>query len=91
MLDEAMDTLSGFDSGVFYPELHMQRGGIYLKRGEHEKAVEEFLKIIEIKRALWIPYICQHCKTQLDEWSGRCPGCSKWNTLTFDLQGICKI
>ncbi|MBF0318376.1 MAG: tetratricopeptide repeat protein [Nitrospirae bacterium] len=91
MLDDAMDTLKGFDTGVFYPELHMLRGGIYLKRGELERAVEEFLRLIDIKKALWIPYICQHCKTQLDEWSGRCPGCSKWNTLTFDLQGICKI
>lgn len=91
MLDEAMDSLKGFDSGVFYPELHMLRGGIYLKRGECEKAAEEFLKIIDLKKALWIPYICTHCKTRADEWSGRCHQCSNWNTFTFDLQGICKI
>ncbi|MBF0456687.1 MAG: tetratricopeptide repeat protein [Nitrospirae bacterium] len=91
MLDEAMDSLKGFDSGVFYPELHMLRGGIYLKRGECEKAAEEFLKIIDLQKALWIPYICTNCKAQSDEWSGRCPQCHKWNTFTFDLQGICKI
>jgi tetratricopeptide (TPR) repeat protein len=91
MPDEAMDTLNGFEPGVFYPELHMLRGGIYLKRGECEKAVEEFLKLIDINKALRIPYICTHCKTQSEEWSGRCPGCNRWNTFTFDLQGICKI
>ncbi|KWT83473.1 tetratricopeptide repeat protein [Candidatus Magnetominusculus xianensis] len=91
MLDEAMDSLKGFDSGVFYPELHMLRGGVYLKRGECEKAAEEFLKIIDLKKALWIPYICTHCRAHSDEWSGRCPVCNNWNTFTFDLQGICKI
>ncbi|WP_420264460.1 hypothetical protein [Candidatus Magnetominusculus dajiuhuensis] len=91
MLDEAMDTLKGFDSGVFYPELHMLRGGIYLKRGECEKAAEEFLKILDLKKALWVPYICTNCRAQSDEWSGRCPQCNQWNTFTFDLQGVCKI
>ncbi|MBF0553855.1 MAG: hypothetical protein HQK96_04775 [Nitrospirae bacterium] len=91
MLDEAIDTLKGFDSGVFYPELHMLRGGVYLKRGECEKAAEEFLKILDLNKALWIPYICTRCRAQSDEWSGRCPQCSEWNTFTFDLQGICKI
>lgn len=91
MLDEAMDSLTGFDSGVFYPELHMLRGGIYLKRGQCDQAAAEFLKIIDLNKALWIPYICTNCRAQSDEWSGRCPQCKSWNTFTFDLQGICKI
>ncbi|MBF0565816.1 MAG: tetratricopeptide repeat protein [Nitrospirae bacterium] len=85
MLDDAMDTFNTFDIGVTYPEVYKLRGSIYLKHNQPDKAAEEFLKVIEMKKALRIPYTCSHCKYVSPEWSGRCPGCNKWNTYSFDL------
>ncbi len=91
MLDDTLDAFNSIEPGIFFPELHKLRGGIYLKRKQYERAVGEFLKVVDMKKALWIPYRCSYCGYLSDQWSGRCPSCKKWNTFYFDLHETCKI
>ncbi len=83
MLDDAMDVLNSVDSGMFFQETCKLRGSIYLKRNQYEDAAQEFLKVLDMKSALHIPYSCSNCDYLSLEWSGRCPECKKWNTYGF--------
>lgn len=91
MLDDAYDTLATVDaSSAPYPELHQLLGNIYLRRQQCEKAVEEFKKVIDIKKPFRLPYCCYNCGYSSDDWSGRCPNCKEWDTYQFNLYGVCK-
>jgi lipopolysaccharide biosynthesis regulator YciM len=91
MIDDAFETLSSIDiGGSAYPELHQLMGMLYLKRSRPEKAVQEFRKALDAKRALRLPYYCRECGHTSQEWSGRCESCKRWNTLQFNLDGTCK-
>jgi lipopolysaccharide biosynthesis regulator YciM len=91
MIDDAFDILSSIDTGhAAYPELYQLMGSLYLKRHQPDKAVHEFRKALELKVALKIPYCCKECGNASTEWSGRCESCKKWNTLQFNLDGVCK-
>lgn len=91
MLDDAFDTLLTVDGGSApYPELHQLLGNIYLRRHQYEKAVEEFRKVIDIKKPFRLPYCCSSCEYVSHDWSGRCPSCKDWNTFQFNLIGTCK-
>jgi len=74
MLDDAFDTLIAVDgtSGP-YPELHQLLGNIYLRRQQCERAVEEFKKVIDIRKPFLLPYCCNSCGYSSLDWSGRCP------------------
>jgi tetratricopeptide (TPR) repeat protein len=92
MIDYAMETVGGIDiTTIDYPEVHMLLGGIYDRRGQHDRAVEEFKKALNFKRPLLIPFCCSKCSYISEEWEGRCPECGHWNTLTLDISGTCKI
>ncbi len=91
MLDDAVDVLNSIDQSVFLPELYKLKASIYLKRNQNAQPVEEFLKIIDMKKILYIPYSCSNCRFSSEQWTGRCPSCKKWNTYYFDLQESCKI
>jgi lipopolysaccharide biosynthesis regulator YciM len=91
MIDDAFETLSGMDTGgKNYPELHQLMGNLYMRRNQPEKAVEEFRKVIDIKKSLRLPYCCEECGHKSEEWSGRCPECRSWDTYRFDLEGACR-
>jgi tetratricopeptide (TPR) repeat protein len=91
MLDDAFDTLLAVDAaGNRFPELHQLLGNIYLRRGQCEKAVEEFKKVLDMKKTFRLPYCCNRCGYSSVEWSGRCPSCKNWNTYEFNLYGACK-
>lgn len=91
MLDDAYDTLVTVDaSSAPYPELHQLLGNIYLRRQQCEKAVEEFKKVIDIKKPFRLPYCCHSCGFSSEDWSGRCPNCKEWDTYQFNLYGVCK-
>ncbi len=91
MIDDALDVLNSVDPGVTYSELYKLRGGIYLKRNQYESAIEEFLKVIDMRKALWLPYCCSHCGYSVEGWSGRCPSCRRWNSFYYNLQEGCII
>lgn len=91
MVDDAIETLNSVDtSALSTPELYNLKGELYMKRNQVAKAMEEFRKACEIKKALRIPYCCSHCGLRTMEWSGRCPQCLEWNTFSLDLYGGCK-
>lgn len=91
MVDDAFETLTSIDTGgAVYPELHQLTGNLYMKRHQPDKAVHEFRKALDIKIALRLPYYCKECGFTSHEWSGRCEGCKRWNTLQFSLDSTCK-
>jgi tetratricopeptide (TPR) repeat protein len=92
MLDDAFETLTAVDGGgTPYPELHQLLGNIYLRRQQYEKAVEEFKKVVDIRRPFRLPYCCHSCGHSYRDWAGRCPNCKEWNTYEFNLHGACKV
>ncbi len=91
MVDDALKTLSEGEIPEGYPEWHQLLGELYLRRNQCESAVEQFKKTIDMKQTLRLPYCCSNCGKLDEAWSGRCPGCSRWNTYVFNLHGTCKI
>jgi len=90
MIDDAFETLSGMDTfGVVYPELHHLMGNIYLRRNQTDKAVNEYRKVVDIKKTLRLPYCCKQCGNSSDEWAGRCSACGYWDTYQLNLEGTC--
>ncbi|MGD0884185.1 MAG: tetratricopeptide repeat protein [Thermodesulfovibrionales bacterium] len=91
MLDDAFDILLTVDSsGVAYPELHQLLGNIYLRHQQWNKAVEEFKKVIDIKKPFNLLYCCESCGYSSQEWAGRCANCKLWNSYQFNFYGSCK-
>ncbi|MBI5142443.1 MAG: tetratricopeptide repeat protein [Nitrospirae bacterium] len=85
MLDDSFDILSKLDTGeVSYPDKHKLLGDIYMRRGNHELAAQEFRKALGMKRMMVIPYKCSSCGHTRQGWSGRCRGCGQWDTLTLE-------
>lgn len=91
MLDDAVEVLEDVDSSYSYPEISKIKGSIYTKRNQHEKAAEEFKKVIDMKKALRLPYCCSNCGFLSVAWSGRCPSCNNWDTYQFDIFGSCRV
>lgn len=84
MLDDALSIIDRIDTGAYFEnEIRRLKGGIFIKRGQYEGAVKEFSKILNLKKAILIPYTCMNCGFESNEWTGRCPSCREWNTYTF--------
>jgi len=91
MIDYAFETINAIDTTTFdYPDLHILLGNIYERRAQYDKAVEEFKKALQVEKPLLVSFCCSNCNYTSRDWMGRCPGCKSWNTLTLDLNGICK-
>lgn len=91
MLDDSLEIVQYIESPSLFPEVAKIKGGIYLKRGQAEMAAEEFKSVLNLKSSLRVPYYCSNCGYMDDNWSGRCPSCSLWNTYYFNLHGTCKV
>lgn len=92
MIDDALETLQGIDTGgAAYPDMHQLLGNLYLRRNILNRAVSEFKKAVDIKMSLRLPYCCVNCGYASSEWSGRCPDCREWNTFRFNIDGACKL
>lgn len=86
MVDEAFSTLASVDWGdKDYPAVHKLLGNIYLRRGSLGLAASEFKKALGFKKQIVIPYVCSNCDVRVDDWTGRCPNCGKWNTFGVKL------
>jgi tetratricopeptide (TPR) repeat protein len=91
MIDYAFETVNAIDTTAFdYPDLHILLGNIYERRTEYDKAAEEFKKALKVEKPLSVSFCCSNCNYTSKDWIGRCPECKSWNTLTLDLNGICK-
>jgi tetratricopeptide (TPR) repeat protein len=84
MIDHAFDTATSIDTASFdSPDLHVLLGSIYERRMQYDRAVEEFKKAFKVERPLMVPFSCKRCGHISKEWTGRCPDCKEWNTLTL--------
>lgn len=82
MIDASEEALSDIDiADKNIPHLHMILGNIHARRGEMDKAAEEFKKAMNLKKPVVVPYYCPICDYHTTGWSGRCPRCGNWNTL----------
>jgi lipopolysaccharide biosynthesis regulator YciM len=91
MVDDAIEILDSIDSNVFsIPEMHSLKGELYMKRNNTQKALDEFRMACGIKRPFIIQYCCSNCSFRSEDWLGRCPKCTEWNTYRLDVYGICK-
>ncbi len=86
MVDDAIQTLESIDTNLYSnAELFVVRGELYRKRGQTNRAMEEFRMAAETGHAPGIPYRCNCCGCKYDDWSGRCQGCGAWNSLVLDI------
>jgi lipopolysaccharide biosynthesis regulator YciM len=88
MVDDAVQTLTALDmGGEAGSEVHKLLGELALRRQQCEKAVEHFKKVLDIRKAIRVPYACSACGNRDDEWAGRCLRCGAWNTYDLLLYG----
>ncbi len=92
MIDYAYEAVMSIDTTTIdYPDLHILLGNIYVKRMQQDNAIEEFKKSLHSDKPQFIPFCCTNCDYASKDWVGRCPECKKWNTLSLDVSGTCKI
>jgi lipopolysaccharide biosynthesis regulator YciM len=85
MIDYAFETVNAMDQGYDTPGIHVLKAGIYERRAQHEQAVQELKAAINEEEILLVPYRCSCCGHEQDDYAGRCPNCSSWNTLELYL------
>jgi len=85
MIDYAYEAVNAIDQSYDNPGIHVLRAGIYERRAQHELAVEELKAAINEEEVLLVPYRCSSCGYEQNEYTGRCPNCSSWNTFELHL------
>ncbi len=90
MIDDALETLRGFESAENFPSVYGLLGDLYLRRERHELAARAFKKAVDMQPSKLF-YCCSACGHLSAEWAGRCPGCGKWNSYAFNLYGRDKL
>ncbi|MBC8412163.1 MAG: tetratricopeptide repeat protein [Nitrospira sp.] len=91
MIDHAMEIFDSIDVAVLdLPDFHLLLGNIYERRAQHEKAVEEYRKMLQIDKHIHLSFCCTDCSHISKQWEGRCPECRKWNTIIPDINDTCK-
>jgi len=90
LLDEAFNELDEFASmKLDFPSLHFYIAELYNQKGEYEKAIDEYKSFIEGLDRSGVVYTCRNCQAKMTKWSGRCPRCKAWNTITLtDLEKL---
>ncbi|OQW34077.1 MAG: hypothetical protein A4E19_18875 [Nitrospira sp. SG-bin1] len=83
MVDEAFDLLSTIEGPQDHLlDYHKIMANLFLRKQHFEEAIVELKKALSFKKRVIVPYICTQCQLESVEWTGRCRGCAKWNTLT---------
>lgn len=83
MLDEAQEILAEIDaSDEHFPDLHRLLGNLAQRQGNEALAIEEFKRALGLKKRVIVPYYCPACDYHSARYSGRCPRCKAWNTLS---------
>ncbi len=90
MIDEAIDMLNNLIAeGVDFKGLHRAMAEAYIHRGELKKAVDEFRRAFPIEK-VYIPFQCDLCKSQKEEWGDFCSNCYSWNTINVKTEEFLK-
>ena len=88
MIDDAMDILDSIDTAAYTnPKLYCIKGYLYLRRNQTLKALSSFKELCPENRISSINYSCKVCKSQFEEWTGRCSKCGSWNSFQVDFRG----
>ena len=88
MIDDAMDILDSIDTAAYTnPKLYCIKGYLYLRRNQTLKALSSFKELCPENRISSINYSCKVCKSQFEEWTGRCSKCGFWNSFQVDFRG----
>jgi len=88
MIDDAMDILDSIDTAAYTnPKLYCIKGYLYLRRNQTLKALSSFKELCPENRISSINYSCKVCKSQFEEWTGRCSKCGSWNSFQIDFRG----
>jgi tetratricopeptide (TPR) repeat protein len=88
MIDDAMDILDSIDTASYTnPKLYCIKGYLYLRRNQTLKALSSFKELCPENRISSINYSCKVCKSQFEEWTGRCSKCGSWNSFQVDFRG----
>ncbi|MHB8421239.1 MAG: tetratricopeptide repeat protein [Leptospirales bacterium] len=77
---ELMESLEGTENweGAFYGLL----GDLYLRKDDQINALESFRKGAHGEASIG-RYVCRQCEVREVQWSGRCPSCNAWGTMTI--------
>ncbi len=83
MVDDAFDLLSTLDAAND-PTGDIQKimASLYIRKGSTEAALVELQEALSGPRPGAALLTCTACRYETREWSGRCPACGRWNTLT---------
>jgi len=88
MIDDAIDILDSIDTAAYTnPKLYCIKGYLYLRRNQTLKALSSFKELCPENRISSINYSCKVCKSQFEEWTGRCSKCGSWNSFQIDFRG----
>jgi lipopolysaccharide biosynthesis regulator YciM len=88
MIDDAIDILDSIDTAAYTnPKLYCIKGYLYLRRNQTLKALSSFKELCPENRISSINYSCKVCKSQFEEWTGRCSKCGSWNSFQVDFRG----
>ena len=91
MIDEAIDMLNNLlAEGVDFKGLHRAMAEAYIHRGEMKKALNEFRRTFPIEK-VYIPFACDVCNSQKEEWDDFCSNCLSWNTINVRTDEFLKI
>jgi len=60
-------------------------GEIYFRKEYFKEAAKKFKDVLNIKRAVKIPFCCRSCQTISDEWKEKCPRCGEWDSFRIDI------
>ena len=92
MIDHVLETVNAIDPAALdFPGLHLLLAGVYERRSENEKALDEYKNALKINKPLVVPYCCSECSYSSMDWSGRCPECDSWNSFILDINEACEI
>ncbi|MBU1627759.1 hypothetical protein KKB18_10360, partial [bacterium] len=84
LFDEAFNEFDDFYAmKIDFPSLHYYLGELYDHRGDYEKSIDEYKKFIEGLDRSGVIYTCRNCQARMSKWTGRCPRCKAWNTISL--------
>jgi lipopolysaccharide biosynthesis regulator YciM len=86
MIDDALEVFERLiQQGFRIPIMRQMLGDIYHKRGRTEDAFLEYRESVNFIRPVMVPYSCETCSEEQEEWSPRCPNCGNLETLTIQF------
>ncbi len=89
MIDHVLETINAVDPLTMnFPAVHSLLGGVYERRSENDKALDEYKMALKADKPFVVPYRCSQCNYTSTEWPGRCPECYSWNSFVLDVNTV---